>query len=272
MMPDDLPAAQDLSRAVGWPHRVEDWQFSLSVGEGLVACAGGRIVGTIMWWRYQGRQARVGMVIVDPAIQRAGIGATLMREVLGRIAEPQVVLNATEAGEGLYRRLGFATVGRILQHQGTAGSVPPPPLGRGRRVRPAGRNDTDRMIALDSAALGAERAAVIRGLVEAGEAVVLADGGETAGFAFCRRFGRGHVIGPVVAPDVEAARTLIAHWIGSRAGQFTRIDVAGDSGLSDWLDDLGLARVEPALTMVRGEPLPAAGIPRAFAVVNQALG
>ena len=29
----DLPAAHELSRAVAWPHRLEDWQFVLSVGE-----------------------------------------------------------------------------------------------------------------------------------------------------------------------------------------------------------------------------------------------
>ena len=64
----DLPAAQALSREVNWPHRLEDWQFMHSVGQGLVAYSGDQLVGTAMWWTYDNRIARLGMVIVDPTI------------------------------------------------------------------------------------------------------------------------------------------------------------------------------------------------------------
>ena len=109
-------------------------------------------------------------------------------------------------------------------------------------------------------------------MIENGEAVVLDDAGETVGFAFYRRFGRGYVIGPVVARDTASAKALIAHWIGSNAGMFIRIDVPGESGLSDWLEELGLARVDNALTMARGAPLKPAGGFHVFGLVNQALG
>ncbi|HYS87402.1 MAG TPA: GNAT family N-acetyltransferase, partial [Bradyrhizobium sp.] len=125
---------------------------------------------------------------------------------------------------------------------------------------------------LDAAACGAPRESLIAALIESGEAIVLDDAGETVGFAFYRRFGRGHVIGPVVARDTASAKALIAHWIGSNAGMFMRIDVPGQSGLSDWLDELGLARVGNVLTMARGMPLKPAGGFHVFGVVNQALG
>jgi GNAT superfamily N-acetyltransferase len=97
----DLPAAHELSRAVAWPHRLEDWQFVLSVGEGLVAYSGDRLVGTAMWWSFDARLVRLGMVIVDPTIQRSGVGRALMEGILGRITEPTTILNATKAGETL---------------------------------------------------------------------------------------------------------------------------------------------------------------------------
>jgi hypothetical protein len=53
---------------------------------------------------------------------------------------------------------------------------------------------------------------------------------------------------------------------------FMRIDVPGESGLSDWLDELGLTRVNNVLTMARGAPLQPAGGFHVFGVVNQALG
>lgn len=268
----DLAAAQGLSRAVGWPHRLEDWQLALSVGEGLAAYAGDRLVGTVMWWRYPPGLARLGMVIVDPARQKAGIGRTLMHEALAHLDAPTIILNATEAGETLYRQLGFRPVDSIIQHQGASFSAPLVPLNAGERIRPMGRNDAGRLIALDAEAGGAGRPHVFAALIDQAEAVVLDSGGETIGFAFYRRFGRGHVIGPVVARDTAAARALIAHWIGSNAGMFMRVDVPGGSGLSDWLDGLGLVRVSPVVTMLRGAPLPPSGPYTHFAILNQALG
>jgi len=268
----DLSAAHALSCSVGWPHRLEDWQFALAVGEGIVACQGQRLVGTAMWWRYEGRQARIGLVTVDPAIQRAGIGRQMMNAIIERLAEPRIILNATEAGDPLYRRLGFSPVGTIIQHQGASFGAPLVPLRAGERIRPLGRNDTERLIALDASAIGARRDKVIAELTRDGDAVILDDSGDTVGFAFFRRFGRGHVIGPVVARDTAAARALVAHWIGLNAGMFLRVDVPGESGLSDWLDDLGLARVSPVLTMVRGAPLDPPGPFRTFGLVSQALG
>jgi len=268
----DLPAAQALSREVNWPHRLEDWQFVHSVGRGLVAYSGDQLVGTAMWWTYDSTIVRLGMVIVDPTIQRSGVGRALILGILDRTSEPTLLLNATKQGEALYRQLGFLGAGSIVQHQGASFSAPLVPLRDGERIRPLGRNELARLVELDAAACGVRREGVIAALIDAGEAVVLDDAGETVGFAFYRRFGRGYVIGPVVARDTAGARALIAHWAGSNAGMFMRIDVPGESGLSNWLEELGLARVDNVVTMVRGAPLkPPAGF-HVFGAVNQALG
>ena len=195
-----------------------------------------------------------------------------MAAVLERITTPAVILNATDAGEPLYRNLGFLRTAAIVQHQGISGSVPLVSLSAGKRIRPLGRNDTANLVALDAAASGVGRPGVIEALMAHAEAVVLDDAGESAGFAFCRRFGRGLVIGPVVARDTAAAKALVAHWIGSHAGMFVRVDVATDSGLSPWLDELGLAHFNPDNTMCRGAPPTPTGPYRTFALANPALG
>ena len=87
-----------------------------------------------------------------------------------------------------------------------------------------------------------------------------------------RRFGRGHAIGPVVAPDADGAKALIAHLSGLNAGRFTRIDIDFDSGLAEWLESLGLLRVDAPTTMLRGPALAKAPDTRLFAIVTQALG
>ena len=54
MVPDDLTAAHGLTAAIGWPHRPEDWRMLFGLGAGLVACEGGRVIGTAMSWRHGG--------------------------------------------------------------------------------------------------------------------------------------------------------------------------------------------------------------------------
>jgi hypothetical protein len=87
-----------------------------------------------------------------------------------------------------------------------------------------------------------------------------------------RRFGRGHAIGPVVAPDATGAQALIAHLSGQNAGRFTRIDIDFDSGLAEWVESLGLLRVDAPTTMLRGPALMETPGTRMFAIVTQALG
>ena len=271
MVAADLPAAHALSQAVRWPHRLEDWQFVHRLGTGFVAESEGKVVGAALCWAYGSDHGSLGMVIVSPDAQGKGIGRELMTRLLEELGERSILLNATLAGQPLYERLGFVAAGQVHQHQGTVfepGLVVPP---AGERIRPIGASDGPKLARLASRALGMPRATVLDAVAKAGDGVVIDSGGEPVGFAFCRRFGRGYAIGPVVAPDVERAKALIGHWIGVRAGAFVRIDVHESSGLSPWLADMGLSRFDSVISMVRGEPPHTDAAVRQFAIVSQAL-
>jgi hypothetical protein len=185
-----------------------------------------------------------------------------------------VLLHATADGRGLYERLGFTRISEVHQHQGTAQPTPPIALGEGWRLRPATESDLPTLRTLDAGARGMPRAALIDELFgDADATVVLDHDGTACGFGMLRRFGRGHAIGPVVAPDAVGARALIAHQSGLNAGRFTRIDIDFASGLAEWIETLGLLRVDAPTTMVRGVPLAAGdGATRLYAIVTQALG
>jgi predicted N-acetyltransferase YhbS len=272
MTADDLPAAAALSRAVQWPHRVEDWQFVHPLGRGFVASIAGTIVGAVLWWPFGEDAGSLGMLIVAPDRQRAGIGRRLTEAVIADAGERTLSLHATADGLPLYERLNFRTTGEIRQHQGAAFTVPVVPLPAGCRIRPLGRADAEAVIALDAAATGVARGVVLTGLLAACDGVILDRDGEIEGFALLRRFGRGYVIGPVVAPDHDGARALITHWVGSHAGMFLRIDVPTETGLSPWLDELGLSGVSAVPAMTRGTPPRRGMLPRTFALISQALG
>lgn len=268
----DLEAVHALSVAVLWPHRLTDWQFVAALGQGVVVEHAGRIVGTGQAWKFGEDHATVGLVIVAPDMQGQRIGQRVMHALLEALPGRTVSLQATAEGRGLYERLGFVQTGEVRQHQGLARParlMAPPP---GLRLRPLVPSDVESLVALDHAASGMPRGAALRALLQSADGVVLDDEGEAVGFALARRFGRGHAIGPVVAPDIAGAQVLIAHWTSTLAQKFVRIDVDAGSGLLPWLEDQGLHRVGAVTTMVRGAaPLrgPAHGL---FALINQALG
>ncbi|CAJ0706490.1 GNAT family N-acetyltransferase [Ralstonia sp. 22086] len=274
MTADDLAQAHALSEEQRWPHRPADWAQSFAHAEGIVAERDGQIIATAQRWRWGPRHATIGLVIVTPACQGRRIGHRLMSALLDGLDNHTVLLHATAEGRGLYERLGFVRTGEIRQHQGVAQPTPLIALPTGWRLRPAGLNEAADLRRLDAQARGMPRDALIDDLLASADAcVVLDDDGEARGFAMLRRFGRGHAIGPVVAPDAESAKALIAHLAGINAGHFTRIDIDFDSGLAEWLESIGLLRVDAPTTMVRGEPLATPpGAPALFAIVTQAMG
>jgi Acetyltransferase (GNAT) domain len=101
---------------------------------------------------------------------------------------------------------------------------------------------------------------------------VLERAGGLAGFAALRPFGRGEVIGPVVAGNADDAKALITSFLALRDGAFVRLDTDVTTGLGPWLVEQGLAHVDGGIAMQR--PVVATSVPRftTFALTGQALG
>jgi len=267
----DIAAAHALSQAVRWPHRAEDWQFVLRVGSGWVAEQDGAVIGTGLSWKQGDHHASLGMIIVSPERHGKGIGRELMRRVLEELGDRCTLLNATAAGQPLYERMGFVPIGTLCQHQGSMAAIPAVVPAGGARVRPAAPQDLPAIIALANRATGMARDALVRELAGIAEVSVLERDGALGGFSIMRQFGRGRVIGPLVAPDADDAKALVAHWSDAYAGTFVRIDIDDASGLGPWLEQAGLARIDTAVIMARnGTPRRDADVTQ-FAIINQAL-
>lgn len=187
---------------------------------------------------------------------------SMMEEVPGR----ELRLFATSDGLPLYEKLGFVAEGAISQCQGqiTRAREPVTPVSR------AGPDDLEDIIALDRHELSADRGGLLRWMAQNAElAVTRSPEGKITGYAGARRFGRGHVIGPVVARDIEDAQDLVCHFAGSLAGEFVRIDTDDALGLVPWLETIGLDRSGGAIKMRRNTKT----APRpVFGCCSQALG
>ncbi len=267
--PADIPRLYELSIAVNWPHRPADWELLVALGEGVLAQDEiGRVVGSALWFPVGERLASIGMVITSPRLQEHGAGRWLMQHIMARTHNRGKVLNATKAAYRLYLSLGFEPQKTVFQHNGVVTALPDGPD----YATPLRLEQHADVVLLDAMAYGANRQPVFDHLLAVSQGTVVERAGRIAGFALCRKFGRGHVLGPVVAETEQDVLALIRPHIAAHLGQFLRLDTRAPEGpLRRFLVDAGIRLHDTVTTMSLGR----VAVPEAvttFGLVNQALG
>ncbi|MET3845401.1 GNAT family N-acetyltransferase [Bradyrhizobium sp. OAE829] len=265
-----LEGALKLSQEMSWPYLLRDWEFALQLGRGFVVIRAGAVVGTALWWPYGDTHASAGMIIVSKAVQGRGYGARLMDALLAAARPRIVTLNSTVEGMALYQRRDFVPIGVIHQHHGIPRErheAPGPCF-----VRAMAPSDIGAIVGLDHEATGWTRREMLNRLIEVGDGYVLLRDGIPRGYAISRLFGRGHVVGPVVAESPSDARALIEAALAPLGSVFVRVDTSATSQLGEWLEGIGLQQVSDATTMVLGTQMPSTGPARTFALANQSFG
>jgi GNAT superfamily N-acetyltransferase len=203
--PQDLPRAAALSARIAWNQLPADWRVFLDQGavrvldDGDAACLAASAAtlpcGADLAW--------ISMVLVRPDRRREGLATQLMRWAIDHAARPCLMLDATPAGREVYRRLGFEDV------FGFARWSLPKALQSGAATRPMEEADWDWVLALDRAAFGAPRPALLRGFARRLPQAALVTP-DRSGFVLARDGLRAPQIGPVVARDEGQALSLLA--------------------------------------------------------------
>jgi predicted N-acetyltransferase YhbS len=270
MRMEDVPALHPLSIGVQWPHRPEDWAMLIRLGQGVVAEDEiGRVVGSAMWWPMGPDLARICMVITTPRLQEQGAARWLMQQIAGPIGARDKVLTATRAAVRLYLSLGFRPRQTVYQYQGIVAETPTVVPG----ARPMTAADEAAVRALDAAAFTAERRAVLDELLAASEGTVLERRGEIVGFALCRRFGRGHVVGPVVAASEADALALVTPHVAAHVGRFLRLDTLEAEGpFRAYLEACGLSLYDTLTLMSLGRDRAPVGPAKIYGLASHSLG
>ncbi len=234
----DLGDGLRLCRASNWNQLDDDWRFFLDHGGASLAVQDGGVVGSVGWLPFGRDFAWLSMMLVDPAVRRGGIGSTLMEAALDALKGQHVRLDATPAGEPMYRKFGFLDEYRLARTKAFAEGRVSPDV---RSIEPA---DLPALCARDREVFGADRSALLTELYRRAPDLAWVGRG-----AYC--FGRpGHLfpqIGPVVASDFDGARAVVDHCLSQHQGKTFVLD------LPDRPDGLGFEVLRPFLRMSLGE-------------------
>ena len=287
----DIHTCWQLSQALRWPHREADWQqfitWAKAHGAALAVRADGKLIGCGLAWQWGREQGSIGMVIVDDAWQRRGIGKRLFSGLLQALQGRDVMLQATTQGRPLYESLGFSAIGHARQFHGhwqpPAEARPTSSIATDELTRLLQPQDLPALLAYDRRERGLVRPELLQALLaqmDADErcAVSVDAHGRLCGYGILRRFGRGWMVGPLLADGADRAVALVKRLTQERAGDFVRIDLAADTRafppphtqaqaghdrpsaqgnghdadiLADWLQAHGLAPVDQPTTMIR---------------------
>lgn len=274
MTVSDIPAGLGLCRASGWNQTERDWQHFLAAAPhgALVAVENASVIGTVATLPY-GSFAWISMVLVDPAARGRGIGTLLLERGLALVPHGAAArLDATPAGEVIYRKLGFVAeygLARLFldaRRRAAAGT---------RGARRLARIDWPALLDMDSRAFGASRAGLLERLAaDAPEyAWVVERRGRLQGYLLGRH---GHVreqLGPLIADSAETASVLLDECLAACPDRDVFMDVPDDQHtFRARLAQLGFATERPFLRMYRGR-LTAPGQPsQVYAIAGPEFG
>lgn len=262
-----LPAALALSAEAGWNQVAEDWRIFLECGEVQGVAGPEGLLGTGAILPYGGF-GWISMVLVTAAARGQGIGTELLRHAIAALTGMGQVplLDATPAGERIYRPLGFRPVFPLMRWRGTGGGAMP-----AEGLRPVVAEDLPAIAALDAAAFGADRGDILAGLWRRASApALMLAGGD--GFVLARPGRQALQIGPLVAPNEVAAQRLLTAALGRIQGPVLLDLPTRWGGLSRLLQEGGFRQERPFLRMALDRQEAFGDPDRLFVVAGPELG
>lgn len=267
----DMPAALGLCRAARWNQIEKDWLLFLEYNSlGCFAAVGenDNVMGTVATIRYGAEKAWIGMVLVDPAERKKGIGTALLHRAIESLKDiPCILLDATAAGREVYLKLGFKDLYPIV-----------------RLFRPAKlsnlaiKNTSTQPIDMewigkkDKRVFASDRNFLLNEFFIRCPQLACSD--ESTG-AYC--FGRDGYnyfhIGPVVADDVDQAKHIFSCALKNCNGREVITDVPDHSTeWLNWLRENGFSEQRSFIRMYFGNIQSAEEFSKIFAIAGPEFG
>ncbi|HLX64918.1 MAG TPA: GNAT family N-acetyltransferase [Planctomycetota bacterium] len=264
MMASDIPDALRLCAAANWNQTEADWQWLLAFEpDGCFAAEfDGALAGTATTTRYEpargpGSFAWIGMMLVNPAQRRSGIGSALLSkciEFLEDAGVETIKLDATALGKKVYDTFGFRDEYLLERWEGPAQALAAD-CARGCEIEMIREMQIDELSAFDAPIFGAQRRRVLQAWRAAWPECAIAAriNGALAGYALARRGARFQQIGPVIGRSPEICEALLRESLARFPSANVVVDLAAQNSWTKQIAErCGLKCQRPLIRMARG--------------------
>ncbi len=268
---DRIPGCLALSAEAGWNQTPDDWAVFLHRGTVFGLLDEGVPVASGAILPYPNDFAWISMVLVTAERRRERIGTRILETCCAEIARRGLVamLDATPAGERVYRPLGFEPMFGLTRWQGAG-------IGSDAKlrdsIRPMTKDDIAAVVALDAAAFGAHRQFLLDGFFRREPKLAFVTGEDVKGFALARPGRLATQIGPVIAADEDAAADLLSAALDAVRGPVFLDLTDRWSGLARLVRHRGFTAQRPFLRMGMERHVPFGDPARTFVIAGPEFG
>ncbi|MEJ1238347.1 GNAT family N-acetyltransferase [Chryseolinea sp. T2] len=272
----DIPGGLSLCRSAGWNQLARDWEIFLTLDSnaGKVCIEDDKVAGTVTTIRYGSNFSWIGMVLVDPAHRRKGIGLRLLQEALELLRDETCVkLDATPEGRQVYTKLGFEDEFGLSRMFANSIDVKHLLSSPGATVFTS--SDLEQASKIDGDTFGANRMSLLSWMMKGAPelAYKVKKGDQLEGYCFGRYGYRYTHIGPVVAVSVEVAKDLVSSALKQCVNGPVILDIPHlNTTWRNWLESVGFSELRPFIRMRKGDNV-YQGIPeKQFAILGPEFG
>ncbi|HZK62075.1 MAG TPA: GNAT family N-acetyltransferase [Anaerovoracaceae bacterium] len=253
---EDIPCAQNLVLDENWNQTPNDWEILIQNPRNICLAAelDENLVGTASAITYDNFVAWIGMLLVKREYRGRSIGKSLLISLLDQLhGITTVKLDATPAGEPIYKKLGFEEeylINRMLGLNFSIGSI----KACDHFPETIREKDIPAIIECDKRTFGADRSDLLSALIAnfPEKSLVLKQDNEIVAFCLVRKGNKYYQIGPVVAKTFEHTQILIHKALHGLDGQPVIIDILNDKNdLTEWLLELGFVKQRSFMRMFK---------------------
>jgi ribosomal protein S18 acetylase RimI-like enzyme len=267
---DAISGCMALSAEAGWNQTPDDWAMFVRHGTVFGLLDGGAPVASGAILPYPDEFAWISMVLVTASRRRARIGSRILETCCAEIARRGLVamLDATPAGERVYRPLGFESIFGISRWQGHGAGSGNHSAG----VRPMMQDDVAAIAVLDAAAFGAHRQFLLENFLRREPGLAFVAEKNARGFVLARPGRLATQIGPLIAADEEEAASLLSSALDCAHGPVFLDLTDRWRGLAHLLQQRGFTVQRPYLRMGMRRTAPFGDPARTFIIAGPEFG
>ena len=266
-----IPGARLLSEEAHWNQIEADWRMMMNAGNAIgMEAPDGRLVASALTLPYGAELGWISMVLVTRDWQKKGLASRLLGTCIEILEAKGLVpvLDATPAGENVYRPLGFVPHFSFQRWERDAVESVKIRGAAGERFDAA---PLEPVIDRDVAIFGGDRRPVIESLVARSQEFSCLDKA-CNGFLLGRDGRVASQIGPIFADDEDRAVAMLDHALAKVTGRVFIDACDHQSGFTDRLKDYGFKPQRPFLRMAKGRA-ECFGVPSSmFAMAGPELG